>query len=119
MVAKSWQVWPVWQPPRQAQGIHSPFTPAPFLTVLVRTGAALFLAAIALSPVAIVLAWPGKGGIWVAGYVVGIATVPLVAFAVLRSVNALAGEERLLPAFVSYSAMVMILSIASAVWALS
>jgi len=93
------------------------FEPDPLTTVLIRTGAALFLAAIALTPVAIVLVWPRAGGVWVAGYVVGIATVPVVAFAVLRSVNAVFGEERLMVAFVSFGAIVVMGSIASAIYA--
>jgi hypothetical protein len=97
----------------------SPLARHPVTAVLIRIGAALFLAAIALTPVAIVLRWPRAGGIWVAGYVVGIATVPIVAFAVLRAVNAIFGEERLLAAFIAYSAILVIVSIASAVYAFS
>jgi hypothetical protein len=100
-------------------GWVSPLTPHPAMAVLIRTGAALFLAAIALTPVAIVLLWPRAGGIWVAGYVVGIATVPIVAFAVLRAVNAIFGEERVLVAFMAYSAILVAVSIASAIYAFS
>jgi ABC-type proline/glycine betaine transport system permease subunit len=100
-------------------GWVSHFATHPVLALLIRTGAALFLAAIALTPVAIVLLWPRAGGIWVAGYVVGIATVPIVAFAVLRAVNAIFGEERLLAAFIAYGAILVIVSIASAIYAFS
>lgn len=98
-------------------GYLSPFAPDPVIVILTRIAAALFLAAIALTPVAIVLFWPRAGGVWVAGYLVGIVTVPVVAFAALRAVNAIVGEERLLPAFVSYGAIVVMVSIASAIYA--
>ncbi|HUE62980.1 MAG TPA: hypothetical protein VMO78_01280, partial [Rhizomicrobium sp.] len=68
-------------------------------------------------PVAIVLLWPRAGRVWVAGYLVGIVTVPVVAFAALRAVNAICGEEHLLTAFVSFGAIVVMVSIASAIYA--
>ena len=95
----------------------SPFAPDPIIAILTRIVAALFLAAIALTPVAIVLFWPQAGGVWVAGYLVGIVTVPVVAFAALRAVNTIVGEERLLPAFVVFGAIVVMISIASAIYA--
>ena len=104
---------------REMEGWVSPLATHPVLAVLIKTGAALFLAAVALTPVAIVLLWPRAGGIWVAGYVVGIATVPIVAFAVLRAVNEIFGEERLMAAFIAYSAILVIVSIASAIYAFS
>ena len=96
------------------------YSPKPnsLITVLSRLSAACFLAAIVLTPVCIVLIWHNGGTVWVAGYLVGIATVPLVAFAALRAVNSLFGEERLLVAFVLFSALVVAASIASIIYGL-
>lgn len=96
------------------------YSPRPnaLITFLSRLSAACFLAAIVLTPVCIVLIWHNGGTVWVAGYLVGIATVPLVAFAALRAVNSLFGEERLLVAFVLFSALVVAASIGSIVYGL-
>ena len=89
------------------------------VTSLRKLAAALFLAAIVLTPIAIVLLWPKAGTIWVAGYIVGIATVPVVAFGALGAVNSIFGEERLLLAFVLFSLLVVAASIASVLYGLS
>jgi hypothetical protein len=93
--------------------------PSPLVTGLRKLAAALFLAAIVLTPIAIVLLWPKTGTIWVAGYIVGIATVPVVAFGALGAVNFIFGEERLLLAFVLFSLLVVAASIASVLYGLA
>jgi len=93
--------------------------PNPLVTGLRKLAAVLFLAAIVLTPIAIVLFWPKAGTIWVAGYIVGIATVPVVAFGALGAVNSIFGEERLLLAFVLFSLLVVAASIASVLYGLS
>ena len=93
--------------------------PNPLATCLRKLAAVLFLAAIVLTPIAIVLFWPKAGTIWVAGYIVGIATVPVVAFGALGAVNSIFGEERLLLAFVLFSLLVVAASIASVLYGLA
>jgi hypothetical protein len=84
-----------------------------------RFGALLFLATVILAPVAIVLFEPGRGGIWVAGYVTGMITVPLVAIGAIRAIYALFERTALdvFVAFVVFGSLVTLVSIAAILWA--
>ena len=91
------------------------------MRVLGKLGALLFLAAIALTPVAIVALGSRLGGIFVAGYVTGVITVPMVAFGAIRAVYALIEStkiEGLVGVFV-YGFLVIIISVAAAFWSIS
>lgn len=79
--------------------------------------AVLFLAAIALIPVAIVALWDRAGAVWVAGYVTGIITVPLVGIAALRATSVLFEETRAIIAFVVFGSSVIVVSLAAAAYA--
>jgi hypothetical protein len=79
--------------------------------------AILFLAAIALIPVAIVALWDRLGAIWVAGYVTGIITVPLVGIAALRAMSVVFEETRAVIAFVIFGCSVIVISLAAAAYA--
>lgn len=80
--------------------------------------AILFLAAIALIPVAIVAVWHSMGAVWVAGYVVGIITVPLVGIGALRAMSAVFEEPKAVIALVLFGCSVIVLSLAAAAYAL-
>ena len=81
--------------------------------------ALVFLMAIILVPIGIVTIAEAGGGYWVAGYVTGIVTVPLIAVGALRAVYQIIENTDLDPliAFVGYSALVVAVSIGCAIWA--
>lgn len=79
--------------------------------------AILFLTAIALIPVAIVALWDRVGAVWVAGYVTGIITVPLVGIAALRAMSAVFEETRAVIALVVFGCSVIFVSLAAAAYA--
>ena len=76
----------------------------------------LFLAAVALTPVAIILLEPRLGGTWVVGYVAGMVVTPLIAFAALRSILELTGDVEGLVGFVVYGVLVVLISLTAAAW---
>jgi len=83
-----------------------------------KLGAILFLLAIALIPVAIVVWGSGRGGIFVAGYVIGVITAPMVAIGVIRAVSVLAGSTWMeaLIGFLIFAVVVLVISVAAALW---
>jgi len=76
----------------------------------------LFLAAVALTPVVIVLLEPRLGGIWVAGYVAGMIVTPLIAVVALRSILELTGDLNGFVGFVVYGVLVVLISLTAAAW---
>ena len=86
--------------------------------MLSRLIALIFLAAIALIPVAIVAFWHRMGAIWVAGYAVGIITVPLVGIGALRAMSAMFEEPKAVIALVIFGGSVIVVSLAAAAYAL-
>jgi hypothetical protein len=83
-----------------------------------KLGAILFLLAIALIPVAIVALESGRGGIFVAGYVIGVITAPMVAIGVLRAVSVLADSTWMdaLIGFLVFAVVVLVVSVGAALW---
>jgi hypothetical protein len=79
--------------------------------------AIVFLTAIALVPVAIVALWHRIGAVWVAGYVVGIVTVPLVGIGALRAMSAVFEEPKAVIALVVFGCSVIVVSLAAATYA--
>lgn len=102
---------------------YAAITPAPMHEKLVgalrKTGAFAFLLAVALTPLAIVMLQPHHGSIWVAGYLAGIATVPVIAVVALRAILELAGSHdvNVFVGFVVYGALVVAISAGAALWA--
>lgn len=78
--------------------------------------AVLSLATLTLIPVAIVAFWHRMGAIWVAGYVVGIVTVPLVGIGALRAMSEMFDETKALIAFVVFGCAVIAISLAAATY---
>jgi len=87
-------------------------------TALRRVLALVFLMAVALVPVAVVVLGSSRGGIWVAGYVTGIITVPLVAMGALRAIYVLfeSTEFEVIVGFVIFGVLVVLTSVAAALW---
>src|SRR5579872_3481116 len=85
---------------------------------LQKLSALVFLVAIALVPIAIVVLAPSGGGIWVAGYVTGMITAPIVAIGALRAISALNETVDLNVAlvFVAFGVLVTLVSVAAALW---
>ena len=83
-----------------------------------KLGAILFLLAIALIPVAIVAWGSGQGGIFVAGYVIGVTTAPIVAIGVMRAVSVLADStwKDALIGFLIFAVVVLVVSVGAALW---
>lgn len=79
--------------------------------------AVIFLAAVALVPVAIVAFWHRMGAIWVTGYVVGIVTVPLVGIGALRATSAMFEETNAFIAFIAFGCSAIAISLAAALYA--
>jgi hypothetical protein len=97
------------------QQFHAPS----MITIALRKVVALlFLVAIALVPVAVVVLGSGRGGIWVAGYVTGIITVPLIAMGALRAIYTLleSNELRVFISFVVFGVLVILTSVTAALW---
>jgi hypothetical protein len=86
--------------------------------MLSRLVAIVFLTAIALIPVAIVALWHRPGAIWVAGYVAGIITVPLVGIGALRAMSAVFEEPKAVIALVIFGGSVIVVSLAAAAYVL-
>lgn len=82
--------------------------------MLSRLVALMFLAAVALAPLAIVGFWHRLGAIWVAGYVAGIITVPLVGIGALRAMSAMFEEPKTVIALVIFGGSVIVVSLAAA-----
>ena len=85
-----------------------------------KLAALLFLATIVMAPIFIVALKGRPGGIWVAGYVTGIVTVPLIAIGALRAISRLADamDIEAFVGFVVFALFVLAVSAASALWAL-
>jgi hypothetical protein len=83
-----------------------------------KLGAILFLIAIALIPIAIVVWGSGRGGIFVTGYVIGVITAPIVAIGMIRAVSVLADSTWMnaLIGFLIFAVIVLVVSVAAAVW---
>jgi hypothetical protein len=83
-----------------------------------KLGAILFLIAIALIPVAIVVWGSARGGIFVAGYVIGVITAPIIAIGVIRAVTVLADSTWMdaLIGFLIFAVVVLVVSVAAALW---
>jgi hypothetical protein len=83
-----------------------------------KLGALLFLLAIALIPVAIVIWGSERGGIFVAGYVIGVITAPMIALGVIRAVSVLADSTwtDALFGFLIFAVVVLLVSVAAALW---
>lgn len=79
--------------------------------------ALLFLIAVALVPFFIVVLYSHQGGIWVAGYVTGILTLPLVGFGVIKAINTLNDEEAFIGTVV-FGLVVILISVIAAFWSL-
>lgn len=86
------------------------------LSAVRKVEAMLLLAIIALTPVAIVLFEPARGGIWVAGYVAGVIVTPLIGIGALRAVMELTGDLEGLIGFVVYGGLTILISLAAAIW---
>ena len=80
-----------------------------------KLAALLFLIAVALIPFFIVVLYSRQGGIWVAGYVTGIITVPFVGFGVIRAINTLNDEEAFIRTVV-FGLIVILISLIVAFW---
>jgi hypothetical protein len=83
-----------------------------------KLGAILFLLAIALIPIAIVIGGSERGGIFVAGYVIGVITAPIVAIGVIRAFSVLADSTwtDALIGFAVFVVVVLAVSVAAALW---
>ena len=88
-----------------------------FSVALRRLAALVFLIAVALVPFLIVAMYPSQGGIWVAGYVTGIITVPFVAFGAIRAMITL-NDEGAFVGTVVYGLIVIVISLTVALWSL-
>jgi hypothetical protein len=87
---------------------------------LQKLGALLFLVAIALIPIAIVAWGTGRGGIFVAGYIIGVLTAPIVAIGMMRAVSVLADSTWIdaLIGFLIAAFVILIISVGAALWSL-
>ena len=85
---------------------------------LQKLGALLFLLGIALIPVVIVIWGSERGGIFVAGYVIGVITAPMVALGVIRAVAVLADSTWTggLFGFLIFAVVVLLVSVSAALW---
>jgi hypothetical protein len=86
---------------------------------LAKLSACLFLFGIAIIPIGIVLQWSKTGAVWVVGYSTGILTLPFVALGALRSIFSLFDQDRVLDAFLGFTAIVIAISVASIIYALT
>ena len=84
---------------------------------LQKTAALVFLVAVALIPFLIVGLYSRQGGIWVAGYVTGIITVPFVGFGAIRAIDTLNDEEAFIGT-VLFGIVVILISLIVALWSL-
>ncbi len=84
-----------------------------------RAGAILYLVLVAAIPVMIVTL-TSTGGIWVAGFVTGMVTVPFVALGAMRAVAELAnlGDIDIFKGCLAYGVLVTVISVAAALWSL-
>ena len=85
-----------------------------------KLGALLFLVAIALTPVVIVTLGSTLGGIFVAGYVTGVITVPVVTFGAIRAIYTLIESTEIegLVGVLVYGFLVILISVAAAFWSI-
>ena len=85
-----------------------------------KLGAILFLIAVALIPVVIVVLGSGRGGIFVAGYVIGVITAPIIAIGAARAVAVLADSTWSdgLIGFLIFSVVVILISVVAVFWSL-
>ena len=83
-----------------------------------KLGAVLFLLAIALIPIVIVIWGSERGGIFVAGYVIGVVTAPIVAIGVIRAFTVVADSTwtDALIGFAAFAVAVLLVSVAAALW---
>lgn len=95
-----------------------PFSVQPLACLLRKLGALLLLAAIALAPIAIVVLGSKSGGIWVAGYVAGMVTVPLVAIGAWRAILELTEDVGTFLGFILFGLLVTLISAAAALWSI-
>ena len=79
--------------------------------------ALLFLIAVVLVPFFIVVFYSRQGGVWVAGYVTGIVTVPFVGFGVIRAINTLSNEKAFIGTVV-FGLITILISLIVAFWSI-
>ena len=89
------------------------------MTHFKKLGALLFLFAVGLMPVAIVILRPEDGGFWVAGYAIGIATVPLLAITALRALAQLLDGDAIEIGLVWFGICVLLVSVSVSIFALA
>jgi hypothetical protein len=93
----------------------------PIMTrALRKLGALFFLVAIALTPFAIVILGSRLGGIFVAGYVTGVITLPMVALGALRAIYALVESTDIegIVGVLFYGFLVILISVAAVFWSI-
>jgi hypothetical protein len=95
-----------------------PFHDPKMTRALRKLGALMFLAAIAFTPVVIVALGSKQGGIFVAGYVTGVITVPIVAFGAIRAIYVLVETTEGLVGVLVFGLLVILISVAAAFWAI-
>ena len=85
-----------------------------------KLGALFFLIAIALTPFAIVILGSKLGGIFVAGYVAGVITLPMVALGALRAIYALVESTDIegIVGVLFYGFLVILISVAAVFWSI-
>jgi hypothetical protein len=98
----------------------SPFHDRKMTTALKKLSSLLFLIAIALTPVVIVTLGSGLGGVFVAGYVAGVITVPMVALLAMRAIYELIESTEIegIVGVLVYGFLVILISVAAAVWSI-
>lgn len=89
----------------------------PASALLQKILAVCFMAAVLLVPVAIVALAGPAGGVWVAGYVFGIVSLPFMALIALRAVYAIVDESYVMRVFIAYCALVFLVSLGAALYA--
>jgi hypothetical protein len=85
--------------------------------VFQKLAALLFLIAVVLVAFFIVVFYSRQGGVWVAGYVTGIITVPFVGFGVIRAINALSNEKAFIGTVV-FGLIAILISLIVAFWSI-
>jgi hypothetical protein len=96
----------------------SPFHDPKIARALRKLGALVFLVAIAFTPVGIVALGSKQGGTFVAGYVTGVITVPIVAFGAIRAIYVLVESTEGLVGVLVFGFLVILISVAAAFWSI-
>jgi hypothetical protein len=87
--------------------------------LLAKIGACLFLLTIPLVPLVIVILRPEDGGFWVAGFVVGIVTVPILSIVAMQAIAMLLRGAMIFSAFAGYAIFILLISVAAAAYGLA